>query len=82
MNPFTRRFYFAFGVAGFALDYIAHYLQAVSGQLHDPALATVKLMAGWNDVFFQTGQWAAFSIGVVAHSMFLLGFVLLAVRAD
>ena len=77
---FSRRFYVGFGAAGFALDYIAHYLQAVSQQIPNPALATGKLMVGWVDMFYQTNQYLPFSIGIVAHAMFLLGFVLLALR--
>ena len=78
---FTRWFYFAFGAAGLVMDYIAHFLQ-VTDRLADPVVATLKLVIGWQDVYLASGQWLAFSFGVVAHSMFLVAFILLALRAD
>lgn len=78
---FTRRFYVAFGATGMGLDYIGHYVAAVQQRTPDPILATFKILSGWNDGFFANGQPLQFGLSIAAHSMFIVAYILLAVRA-
>ena len=72
---FTRRFYFAFGVSGLGLDFLAHYAQACL--IRCDVVPVIQAMIGFDPRFIDRPIWIG--IGLAAHSMFLLALGLLAI---